>query len=235
MSIFNFEENEFYYEIEGQGPPLVLAHPYMSSTSHWHKSGWVDILSKYNTLIMFDYTGHGKTSCPNKVENYYISYVSEIIIKILNENNIDNFSIFGFSMGGRICYELIRNYPNRIDSMIIGGMHSKPPSSHKKIISYKEENLSPIIKEKFDLNGLKLSNEAQNEWAGAEDIISNYLNPCLMFAGSEDPYYNWIESSANKFKDCELLRLDGLGHIGAFWRINRIKGKIENFLKSNKN
>ena len=120
MSIFNFEENEFYYEIEGQGPPLVLAHPYMSSTSHWHKSGWVDILSKYNTLIMFDYTGHGKTSCPNKVENYYISYVSEIIIKILNENNIDNFSIFGFSMGGRICYELIRNYPNRIDSMIIG-------------------------------------------------------------------------------------------------------------------
>ena len=65
MSIFNFEENEFYYEIEGQGPPLVLAHPYMSSTSHWHKSGWVDILSKYNTLIMFDYTGHGKTSCPN--------------------------------------------------------------------------------------------------------------------------------------------------------------------------
>ena len=76
MSIFNFEDNEFYYEIEGQGPTLVLAHPYMSSTSHWHKSGWVDFLSKYNTLIMFDYTGHGKTSCPNKVENYYISYVA---------------------------------------------------------------------------------------------------------------------------------------------------------------
>ena len=35
---------------------------------------------------MFDYTGHGKTSCPNKLENYYISYVSEVIIKILNEN-----------------------------------------------------------------------------------------------------------------------------------------------------
>ena len=83
MTIFNFEDNEFYYEIEGQGPPLVLAHPYMSSTTHWHKSGWVDILNKNNTLIMFDYTGHGKTSCPNKIENYYISYVSEVIIKIL--------------------------------------------------------------------------------------------------------------------------------------------------------
>ena len=55
-----------------------------------------------------------------------------------------------------------------------------------------------------------------------------------MFAGSEDPYYTWIESSANKFKDCELLRLDGLGHIGAFWRINRIKEKIIQFLEMQK-
>ena len=53
----------------------------------------------------------------------------------------------------------------------------------------------------------------------------------MLFAGSEDPYYKWIESSADKFKDSELLKLDGLGHIGAFWRINRIKEKIENFLK----
>ena len=153
MSFFNYENNNFYYEIIGNGPALVLSHPYMSSTTHWHKSGWVDILSKDNTLIMFDYTGHGKSSCPKEVEKYYISYVSEILINILNENKISNFSIFGFSMGGRICYELIRNYEDRITSMIIGGMHAKPPSSHKKIISYKEENLSPIVKEKFDLDG----------------------------------------------------------------------------------
>ena len=111
---------------------LVLAHPYMSSTTHWHKSGWVDILNKNNTLIMFDYTGHGKTSCPNKIENYFISYVSEVIIKILNENNIDNFSIFGFSMGSRICYELIRKYNERINSMIIGGMPPNLPLLIKK-------------------------------------------------------------------------------------------------------
>tara|TARA_B100000941_G_scaffold252764_1_gene200053 strand:- start:6717 stop:7415 length:699 start_codon:yes stop_codon:yes gene_type:complete len=231
MPLINFENNNFYYEIEGHGSPLVLAHPYMSSTSHWHKSGWVDVLKNNNKLIMFDYTGHGKSSCPDEIEKYYISYVSEVMIQILNENNITNFSVFGFSMGGRICYELIRNYNERIVSMIIGGMHSKPPASHKKIISYKEENLSPIVKEKFDLKGLKLSNEAQNEWIGAEDIIQNYLKPCLMFAGSEDPYYNWIESSANKFKNCELISMNGLGHIGAFWRINRIKEKIKNFLK----
>ena len=234
MSFFNYENNNFYYEIIGNGPALVLSHPYMSSTTHWHKSGWVDILSKDNTLIMFDYTGHGKSTCPKEVEKYYISYVSEILINILNENKISKFSIFGFSMGGRICYELIRNYEDRITSMIIGGMHAKPPSLYKKIISYKEENLSPIVKEKFDLDGLKLSNEAQDEWQGAEDIIKNYSKPCLMFAGSEDPYYNWIESTASKFNECELFGMEGLGHIGAFWRINRIKEKIIQFLKMQK-
>ena len=51
MSFFNYENNNFYYEIIGNGPALVLSHPYMSSTTHWHKSGWVDILSKDNTKI----------------------------------------------------------------------------------------------------------------------------------------------------------------------------------------
>lgn len=231
MSFLKLENNNYYYEIVGSGPPLVLSHPYMSSTSHWHKSGWVEMLSKHNTLIMFDYTGHGKSACPKEIDKYYISYASKVLINILDHNEIDKFSILGFSMGGRICYELIRNYSDRISSMIVGGMHAKAPASHKKIINYKEENLSPIIREKFDLNGLKLSNEAQDEWVGAEDIIPNFSKPCFMFAGSEDPYYNWIESTASKFNDCELFAMQGLGHIGAFWRINRIKEKIKFFLE----
>jgi hypothetical protein len=55
-----------------------------------------------------------------------------------------------------------------------------------------------------------------------------------MFAGSEDPYYNWIESAASKFNECELFGMEGLGHIGAFWRINRIKETIIQFLKMQK-
>ena len=55
-----------------------------------------------------------------------------------------------------------------------------------------------------------------------------------MFAGSEDPYYNWIKSTASKFNECELFGMEGLGHIGAFWRINRIKEKIIQFLKMQK-
>ena len=53
MSFFNYENNNFYYEIIGNGPALVLSHPYMSSTTHWHKSGWVDILSKDNTCLLY--------------------------------------------------------------------------------------------------------------------------------------------------------------------------------------
>ena len=52
MSFFNYENNNFYYEIIGNGPALVLSHPYMSSTTHWHKSGWVDILSKDNLSLI---------------------------------------------------------------------------------------------------------------------------------------------------------------------------------------
>ena len=104
MPLIEAKGNNYYYEIVGNGAPLVLIHPYMSSIFHWHKSGWVDLLKEDNKLIMLDYPGHGKSASPKEIENYYISNVSEILIKLLNELKISNFSVFGFSMGGRVCF-----------------------------------------------------------------------------------------------------------------------------------
>ena len=232
MPLIEVKGNNYYYETTGNGSPLVLIHPYMSSIFHWHKSGWVDLLKRDNQLIMFDYPGHGKSSSPKSIEHYYVSNVTEILISLLNEIGINNFSVFGFSMGGRVCFDLIKKYKDRLNCIIVGGMHSNSPKTHKKLITYSEENLPPIVRHKFDANGLKLCNQAQNEWAGIHDEIKDFSKPTLLFAGSEDPYYNWIKSTSKLFSNSEFITIDGLGHIGAFWRTNRIVDQIRLILKN---
>jgi pimeloyl-ACP methyl ester carboxylesterase len=232
MPFIEVKGNNYYYEIVGNGAPLVLIHPYMSSIVHWHKSGWVDLLKGDNKLVMLDYPGHGKSSSPKEIENYYVSNVSEILITLLNEIGISNFSIFGFSMGGRVCFDLIKKYKDKLNCIIVGGMHPKPPKTHKKIITYKEENLTLVVRQKFDANALKLCNQAQDEWEGIDDDeIKKFSKPVLLFAGSEDPYYNWIESTSKLFLNSEFIVIEGLGHIGAFWRTNRIVDHIKLILK----
>ena len=228
MPLIETKGNNYYYEVIGNGAPLVLIHPYMSSIFHWHKSGWVDLLKEDNKLIMLDYPGHGKSASPKEIENYYISNVSEILIKLLNELEISNFSVFGFSMGGRVCFDLIKKYKDKLSCIIVGGMHPNSPKTHKKMITYKEENLTPIVRQKFNPYALKLCNQAQDEWEGIEDDeIKNFLKPVLLFAGTEDPYYNWIESASKLFVNSEFIALEGLGLIGAFWRTNRIVDHIK--------
>ena len=237
MSTIELNGYEYYYEVVGAGPPIILAHPFMSTIFHWHKSGWVDELKENNTLIMFEYPGHGRSSSPKEIEHYYVNNISNLVINIVDFLNIKNFIMFGFSMGGRVCFDLIRDHSERMSALIVGGMHAKPPANHKRIISYKDEDLDVKIRQKFDLSSLKLCSKAQEEWGGCEEKLSKFNNPALLFAGKEDPYYNWIKSSAELFNNKLFYEYEGLGHIGAFWRLNRVSGHIKKFIEdiNNKN
>ena len=231
MPSIKFRGYKYYYEVDGNGPPLILIHPFMSSIFHWHKSGWTNLLKKNNTLIMFDYPGHGKSSSPVEINHYYVGNATEILIKILEELKIDTFVAYGFSMGGRICFDLLKKYSDRVLGLIVGGMHAKPPSTHKKIISHDDENLNPKVMQKFDVSALKFCSKAQDEWNGAESAILDFQKPALLFTGTQDPYYNWIKSTSKLFSKIEFFEYDGLGHIGAFWRLNRVSESVESFLR----
>ena len=45
---------KIYYETEGQGPPILLAHGSTGSTSFWRGYGYVDQLKHRFTVILYD-------------------------------------------------------------------------------------------------------------------------------------------------------------------------------------
>ena len=62
MPIAKTENLDIYYEIIGQGEPLVMIRGISSNVDHWYEQ--VPVLSKKYQLLIFDNRGIARTSAP---------------------------------------------------------------------------------------------------------------------------------------------------------------------------
>ena len=68
MAKLNRDGVEIYYEIHGNGPPLILTHGYSSTSAMWQ--GQIEALSKRHRLILWDMRGHGQSDYPDNPDAY---------------------------------------------------------------------------------------------------------------------------------------------------------------------
>jgi 3-oxoadipate enol-lactonase len=125
MPIAKIGDVNLYYEIHGEGEPLLLIMGYGSNCGHWFVIR--DRLAKGNRLIMFDNRGTGRSDKPD------IPYTAEMmtgdIIGLLDAAGIGATSVFGVSMGGMIAQEFTLRYPGRVKSLILGCTSCGGPNS----------------------------------------------------------------------------------------------------------
>ena len=70
MPYFDNEGIKIYYEIVGEGPPVVLIHGFPANLERWKETNWVTTLKEDYQLILLDCRGHGKSDKPHD-ESYY--------------------------------------------------------------------------------------------------------------------------------------------------------------------
>ena len=114
---------EMYYEIHGEGDPLLLIHGLGSSSRDWEYQ--VPQFSKLYKVITIDLRGHGKTSKPKGP--YSIHGFADDIALFLELLNIKQVNILGLSMGTATGFELAINYPELVKSLIAVNMGVKIP------------------------------------------------------------------------------------------------------------
>jgi len=121
MPYFDNDGINIYYEIEGEGPPVVMIHGFsFNLESGWKQTNWVETLKDNYRLILLDCRGHGKSDKPHD-NSCYGQKMNDDIIKLMEHLSIEKTNYFGYSMGAQITFELLLTNPEIFISAILGG------------------------------------------------------------------------------------------------------------------
>jgi 3-oxoadipate enol-lactonase len=116
-----------YYEVQGEGEPLVLVPGLGSDATRWYRN--LPGLAKEFRVIAFDNRGAGRTDKPD--EPYSMTMFADDIAGLLDTLGVEKTHLFGVSMGGMIALNFGILHGDRLISLIPGctrpgGVHSVP-------------------------------------------------------------------------------------------------------------
>ncbi|MEM2213892.1 MAG: alpha/beta hydrolase [Candidatus Nezhaarchaeales archaeon] len=105
-----------YYEIKGEGNPLVMIMG-LAGNLDWWDPKMISEFSKHFKLILFDNRGAGRSDMGQKP--FSIKLFADDTVGLMDALGISKANVLGFSMGGMIAQELVLNYPERVEKLVL--------------------------------------------------------------------------------------------------------------------
>ena len=104
--------------------PVLLIHGFASNVAtNWVDTGWVSALSAAGyRVVAFDNRGHGQSEKLYRLEDYGAPLMAEDARRMLDHLGIARAHVIGYSMGARIAAFLALAHPERVQSLIFGGL-----------------------------------------------------------------------------------------------------------------
>ena len=103
------------YRVAGSGPPVVLIHGMLNSSSHWQAVAR-DLAADY-TVVAPDLIGHGDSAAPRG--DYSLGAHAASIRDLLAAIGIDRASIVGHSLGGGVAMQFFYQFPQRVERLAL--------------------------------------------------------------------------------------------------------------------
>jgi pimeloyl-ACP methyl ester carboxylesterase len=113
---------EIAYEVLGNGPPVVLLHPFPAHRGLWLPAAQA-LVSKYR-LILPDLRGHGESEVgegPATMEKHAAD-----VARILDRVEVGRAPFAGVSIGGYLLFEFWRRYRGRIAALVLSNTKAQP-------------------------------------------------------------------------------------------------------------
>ena len=261
MPYANSNGVQIYYELEGQGEPLLLGHGLMGSTEFWRGYNYPEGLVDTFQVILFDARGHGKSDKPTHSEAYELQLVLKDALAVLDALSIEKTHYWGYSMGGRTGFGLASYYPERLTKLVIGG--ASPYDAKKEdqafIIHFLElvnkglnQGVDALLKgvkaflgrltpqfesrlRSLNLSAMKANLEAAMQAKdGLDAFLGNMTMPSLLYCGTKDePVHSYAKRAAKVMPKAKFHSLENMNHSDASDATDAVLGFVKPFLQAN--
>lgn len=117
MSLFEFKGKSIYYDIQGEGQPVLLLNGIMMSTASWN--AFVPVLKPLVQLIRFDFLDQGQSAKMDDQPVYTQSLQVELIDALLAHLKLASVDIVGISYGGEVALQYAIAQPSKVRRLVL--------------------------------------------------------------------------------------------------------------------
>jgi 3-oxoadipate enol-lactonase len=114
---------ELYFEVHGEGPPLVLIMGIGYDARLWTLAQ-VPALAHTFQVVIFDNRDAGRSS--KAVAPYTIADMADDVAALMDALDITRAHLLGLSMGGMIAQEFALRHPDRLHRLVLSGCGAAP-------------------------------------------------------------------------------------------------------------
>ena len=113
---------KMYYEVHGDGPPLLLLHGGTSSIEDFTLA--IPFFATQFRVIAIEQMGHGRTG--DRMDRpFHYHDMAEDTVELMRQQGIESAAIVGYSDGGIIGLDIAIHHPERVTRLAVTGANSR--------------------------------------------------------------------------------------------------------------
>ncbi len=256
---FEYNNSKLCYQVQGDGPTLVLLHGFLEDMDIWQK--FSKHLSKKFKVILIDLPGHGNSEM--LAETHGMDLMADSVNAILEYLGIKKSVMIGHSMGGYVALAYADKYLGKLNGLGVFHSHALADNTeakinrgraiqvvknnHKDFISAfipdlftrkNQDLLANEIKQlqkasrKMSKEAVIASLEGMRHRTDKLKLLSSMRIPMLFIIGKQDPRtpIDKILQQIALPKHAEVLLLDDVAHMGYLEAFDQTLAFVDHFI-----
>ena len=106
---------ELYYEVHGEGPPLIMLHGGVTPSEMYGVP--LTEMAKTHQVIALHYQGHGLSKDSERPWSF--EAFADDVVALMDHLGIDKASVMGYSSGAQVALQVAIRHPQVVDKLIV--------------------------------------------------------------------------------------------------------------------